>query len=111
MLVRLFLVVSVVVVSVGFVVAQPPVSRHYDSYRVVHVYPHDADAFTQGLVFVDGHLYESTGLNGKSSIRMVDLSTGKVLQKYDVASKYFAEGLTDWGSTLIQLTWQSHANR
>jgi glutamine cyclotransferase len=107
MLARLFLVVSVVVTSVASE-AQPPAPRLYDSYRVVHVYPHDADAFTQGLVFVDGHLYESTGLNGKSSIRMLDLSTGKVLQKYDVAPKYFAEGLTDWGSTLVQLTWQSH---
>jgi glutamine cyclotransferase len=79
-----------------------------DTYRVIHTYPHDPHAFTQGLVFVDGHLYESTGLNGQSSLRMVDLDTGRVLQKQSVDSKYFAEGLTAWDSTLVQLTWESH---
>lgn len=79
-----------------------------DSYRVVHTYPHDPSAFTQGLIFVDGALYESTGLNGKSSLRMVDLTSGRVLQQEPVDSRYFAEGLTDWGSTLVQLTWESH---
>ena len=78
-----------------------------DSYRIVHTYPHDAHAFTQGLVFVDGHLYESTGINGQSSLRMVDLESGRVLQQQPVEVKYFGEGLTDWGSTLVQLTWQS----
>ena len=79
-----------------------------DAYRVIHTYPHDPDAFTQGLVYVDGHLYESTGINGKSSLRMVDLETGHVLQEQPVESKYFAEGLTSWGSTLVQLTWETH---
>jgi glutamine cyclotransferase len=79
-----------------------------DTYQVIHTYPHDAQAFTQGLVYVDGHLYESTGLNGHSSLRMEDLETGRILQFQDVPSKYFAEGLTNWGSTLIQLTWQNH---
>jgi glutamine cyclotransferase len=79
-----------------------------DGYRVVHTYPHDPQAYTQGLIFEDGHLYESTGLNGQSSLRMVDLNSGRVLQKVSVPSQYFAEGLTSWGSTLIQLTWQSH---
>jgi glutamine cyclotransferase len=79
-----------------------------DSYRVVHTYPHDPRAYTQGLVYVDGHLYESTGLNGRSSLRMDDLATGQVLQSAAVPSQYFAEGLTNWGSTLVQLTWQSH---
>ncbi len=78
-----------------------------DTYRIVHVYPHDPHAYTQGLVFVDGHLYESTGLNGHSSLRMDDLTTGRVLQFAAVPDKYFAEGLAPWGSTLIQLTWQS----
>ena len=78
-----------------------------DGYEVVHAYPHDPGAFTQGLVYVDGHLYESTGRNGKSSIRMVDLTTGQVLQHYDLAPAYFGEGLTNWESELIQLTWQS----
>jgi glutamine cyclotransferase len=79
-----------------------------DTYRIIHTYPHDQHAFTQGLVFVDGHLYESTGLEGQSSLREEDLETGRILQFHDVPGKYFAEGLTDWGSTLIQLTWQSH---
>jgi glutamine cyclotransferase len=79
-----------------------------EGYRVVHSYPHDAKAFTQGLVFADGHLYESTGLVGHSSLRMVDLETGRVLQELPVPEPYFAEGLTTWGSMLVQLTWQSH---
>ena len=79
-----------------------------DTYQVVHVYPHDEQAFTQGLIYLDGHLYESTGLQGHSSLRTEDLDTGRLLQFVDVSNKYFAEGLTNWGSTLIQLTWQSH---
>jgi glutamine cyclotransferase len=76
-------------------------------YRVVHSYPHDRQAFTQGLVYVSGHLYESTGINGQSSLREIDLDSGRILQFVDVPTKYFAEGLTDWGATLIQLTWQT----
>ncbi|MGO8720745.1 MAG: glutaminyl-peptide cyclotransferase [Acidobacteriaceae bacterium] len=79
-----------------------------ESYQVVHAYPHDPTAFTQGLVFVDGMFYESTGLHGRSSLRMVDLQSGRVLQKHDLPAKYFGEGLTDWQSHLIQLTWESH---
>jgi len=82
--------------------------RAADTYRVVHSYPHDPHAFTQGLVYADGHLYESTGLNGHSSLRMVEVETGRVLQELPVPSQYFAEGLAAWGSTLVQLTWQSH---
>jgi glutaminyl-peptide cyclotransferase len=83
-------------------------ARADDGYRIVHTYPHDPRAYTQGLVFIDGHLYESTGLNGRSSLRMDDLTTGRVLQSASVPSQYFAEGLASWGSTLVQLTWQSH---
>lgn len=78
-----------------------------DSYQVLHVYPHDAEAFTQGLVYVDGHLYESTGLNGQSSVRMLDLESGRVLQQYELPREYFGEGLTDWASDLVQITWRS----
>ena len=78
------------------------------TYQVVHSYPHDPKAFTQGLIFLDGHLYESTGLEGRSSLRMVDLDFGRVLQNYNLPPEYFGEGLTDWGSNLIQLTWVSH---
>lgn len=87
-----------------------PVASHpvpVESYQIVHAYPHDASAFTQGLVFVDGMLYESTGLRGHSSLRMVDLQSGRVLQRHDMPAKYFGEGLTDWRSSLIQLTWQA----
>lgn len=79
-----------------------------DTYQIIRTYPHDPRAFTQGLIYVDGHLYESTGLYGQSSLRMVDLNTGRVLQEYQVPAQYFAEGLTDWGSTLVQLTWKAH---
>ncbi len=79
-----------------------------DGYRVVHTYAHDPQAYTQGLLYEDGYLYESTGLNGRSSLRMVNLETGRVLQRADVPAQYFAEGLAAWGSTLIQITWQSH---
>jgi glutamine cyclotransferase len=78
-----------------------------DSFRVVHTYPHDSHAFTQGLIYLDGHLYESTGLKGQSSLREVELETGRILKFAEVPDKYFAEGLTNWGGTLVQLTWQS----
>ena len=87
---------------------RPSIVAPADSYQVAHTYPHDSGAFTQGLIYVDGHLYESTGLNGRSSLRMVDLYSGRVLQKYELPPAYFAEGLTDWGSNLIQLTWKAH---
>src|SRR3954471_2470012 len=67
-------------------------------YQVVHTYPHDPSAFTQGLIFLNGVLYESTGLNNRSSIRKVQLETGKVLQQQQVPGEYFAEGLVNWGA-------------
>ena len=79
-----------------------------DTFRVVAAYPHDPQAFTQGLIFLDGNLYESTGLKGQSSLRMDELASGRTLREHDVPPEFFAEGLTNWGSTLIQLTWQAH---
>ena len=76
-------------------------------YEVIHAYPHDPNAFTQGLIFLDGTLYESTGLNGRSTVRKVQLETGKVLQQAVVDSVYFAEGMTTWGPDLIQLTYKN----
>ncbi len=78
-----------------------------DAYRVVHAYPHDGNAFTQGLIFLDGKLYESTGLYGRSSMRRVSLGDGRVEKQHDVAAEFFAEGLTNWGNTLVQLTWKA----
>lgn len=85
-----------------------PFSSAQEAYRILHRYPHDPEAFTQGLAYLDGHLYESTGLNGRSSLRMVDLESGRVLQQVPLANQYFGEGLAAWNDTLIQLTWQSH---
>ena len=101
--------VTICLLSTSIFVSPAPAQKaiRADGYKVIQTYPHDPDAFTQGLVYVDGHLYESTGRNGKSSIRLLDLSTGKVLQHYDLATKYFGEGLTDWNSELVQITWET----
>jgi glutamine cyclotransferase len=105
---RSLLLVLFLCVAGATTAAKPPAPLPTDRYQIVHTYPHDSKAFTQGLIYVDGHLYESTGLNGRSSLRLVDLTTGQVLQKHELPSEYFGEGLTDWGSTLIQLTWTAH---
>ena len=76
------------------------------SFKVIATFPHDTASFTQGLVFADGQLYESTGLEGESTLRRVDIATGKTLQRIDVPSQYFAEGLALVGDELLQLTWQ-----
>jgi glutamine cyclotransferase len=77
-------------------------------YRVVGSYPHDPEAFTQGLAYVDGVLYEGTGLAGASSIRRVDLATGEVLQARALAASHFGEGIALLGGRLYQLTWRNH---
>jgi glutaminyl-peptide cyclotransferase len=74
-------------------------------YTVKKAYPHDAGAFTQGLFFQDGYLYESTGLNGRSSVRRVELESGKVLQKRDIPQQYFGEGIAPMGGDIVALTW------
>lgn len=79
---------------------------HY-GYRVVHVYPHARDAFTEGLFYQDGYLYESTGQQGASQIRKVDLASGKILQRQRLPAAYFGEGIVAWQDRLIQLTWRS----
>jgi glutaminyl-peptide cyclotransferase len=76
-------------------------------YDIVKSYPHDPNSFTQGLIFVDGTLYESTGRQGSSTLRRIQLDTGKVMKEYLVPPEYFAEGMTNWGPDLIQLTWTS----
>jgi glutaminyl-peptide cyclotransferase len=78
-------------------------------YEVVHTYPHDPGAFTQGLFYLNGFLYEGTGLPGESSIRKVRLETGEVLQKRDIPDPYFGEGIIAWKDRLIELTWQAQA--
>jgi glutamine cyclotransferase len=73
-------------------------------YDIVGEYPHDPEALTQGLVFAGGFLYESVGGQGRSSIRKVELETGRVVMRHPVDSRFFGEGLTEWRGQLIQLT-------
>jgi glutamine cyclotransferase len=85
--------------------AQAPVPVY--TYEVVHAWPHDRGAFTEGLLYLDGMLIESTGLNGSSTLRKVDLGTGRVLQEIRLSAEYFGEGTTVLDGRIYQLTWQS----
>jgi glutamine cyclotransferase len=105
MRVGLFLVVAMG--TIGFLHQRPSPPTPEYTYRMIRSYPHDRQAFTQGLIYCNGLLYEGTGLNGRSGIRKVTLETGEVLQVRALDPQYFGEGITDWKSTLIQLTWQS----
>ena len=78
------------------------------TYEVVKVYPHDENAFTEGLAIDNGVMYESTGLYGNSTLRRVELETGNSTQTYFLLNDYFGEGITILGDNIIQLTWQSH---
>ena len=81
-----------------------PVPKY--GYQILNIYPHDSNAFTQGLILMDGKLLESTGQEGSSSLRIVEVDTGKVLKKVDVPAPYFAEGATVLNGKVYQLTWQ-----
>lgn len=91
----------------GFSLLVLPVLLLASGYKIVKTYPHDPEAFTQGLVYYDGFLYEGTGGEGKSSLRKVELSSGKVLQRVDLPAPYFGEGIVIWKDKIIQLTWKS----
>lgn len=80
----------------------------YFTYEIVNQFPHDQNAFTQGLVYHDGFLYEGTGQYGESNIRKVELETGAVLEQQDLPSKYFGEGITILNEKIYQLTWLSN---
>jgi glutaminyl-peptide cyclotransferase len=75
-------------------------------YQIVNIWPHDPNAFTQGLVYLDGKMIESTGQEGRSSLRNVEVQTGKILKKVDVPEPYFAEGIALLNNKVYQLTWQ-----
>lgn len=77
-------------------------------YRVVNIYPHDRNASTQGLVYENNILYEGTGLNGRSTIRKVDLKTGDIILIHKLPDKFFGEGITVYENKIIQLTWKSN---
>ncbi len=84
-----------------------PMAPEIYTYEILNEFPHDIKAYTQGLEFHDGILYESTGQKGKSSLRKLDFATGKVLQKVDLDPAYFGEGLTILNEKVYQLTWQN----
>ena len=88
-------------------VSAPRPSTLVYGYRIVNTYPHDPNAFTQGLQFLNGFLYEGTGNYGASGIRKVELKTGRVVQQTPLPSGYFGEGITVWQDKLIELTWTS----
>ncbi len=77
------------------------------AYRVVNVYPHDRAAFTQGLAYDGGVLYEGTGLYGRSTLRRVELESGRVLALHELPRRVFGEGITVFGDRIIQTTWRS----
>jgi glutamine cyclotransferase len=79
------------------------------TFKVVRQFPHDPSAFTQGFAYQDGYFYEGTGLNGKSSLRQVEVKTGAVVKQVDLPTEYFGEGIAILKNQVVQLTWQSHA--
>lgn len=84
-----------------------PKPLHY-TYEIVNIYPHDRNAFTQGLIFENGFLYEGTGLYGQSTLRRVELETGEILQYHAISNQFFGEGITIFEDKIIQLTWRSN---
>jgi glutaminyl-peptide cyclotransferase len=98
-------ILALVAARLACAAGDPPIPTY--SYKVVHTYPHDPNAFTEGLFYLNGYLYESTGLEGHSSIRKVRLETGEVVLTHDLPPEYFGEGITYWGNRLIGLTWKS----
>lgn len=101
-----------VLATLGVVPASPIASSEAPapvaSYRVIRAYPHDPNAFTQGLVYQDGFLYEGTGRPGQSSLRRVELETGAVLQSVSLDFRHFGEGIAILGDRIYQLTWKTH---
>lgn len=92
-------------VATRTVVVKPDKAPHRYAYEIVKTYPHDPKAYTQGLIYHDGFMYESTGQYGESGIRKTDMSNGQVLSALNIDSKYFGEGITIYGDKIYQLTW------
>ena len=86
---------------------EPTLEPEY-TYQIINKYPHDPTAFTQGLVYYEGVFYEGTGLRGKSTLRIVDPTTGETIQSINLAPEYFGEGITILDGLIYQLTWRSH---
>ncbi len=98
----------IALLAAGFVCSCSNSDTIFYAYKVVNTYPHDQNAFTQGLVFEDGFLYEGTGLYGSSTLRRKELETGQVLQMHELPSQFFGEGITIYEDKIIQLTWKSN---
>src|SRR5262245_46092705 len=101
----IFCFLAVLVAPLAGGADEPPIPT--STFKVVHTYPHDPNAFTEGLFYLNGYLYESTGLEGHSNIRKVRLDTGEVVLNHDLPPEYFGEGITWWDNRLIGLTWKS----
>ena len=93
--------------TIGFLASQTAATVPGYGYTVVRSFPHDREAFTQGLIYKNGFFYEGTGLFGRSGIRKVKLESGEVVQAKPLGAQYFGEGITDWNGSLVQITWQS----
>jgi glutamine cyclotransferase len=106
---NLFTIISYILIISAFALTNPLSAAETPvyGYKLVNTYPHDPNAFTQGLVLDGGFLYEGTGLHGKSSLRRVDLKSGKILKLIQLDPAYFGEGITIIGNRIIQLTWKS----
>jgi glutamine cyclotransferase len=78
------------------------------TFKVVATYPHSTDSYTEGFFYLDGIFYEGTGLNGHSAVLAIAPETGGTLQRHDLPSEYFGEGIVDWGPNIYEWTWKSH---
>lgn len=101
---RLASTAALLLLAAALARAAPPVF----TYQIVARYPHAATSYTEGLFYLDGLFYEGTGLNGHSSLLVLDPRTGRPVQHVDLPPQYFGEGIVDFGSNLYQWTWQSH---
>jgi glutamine cyclotransferase len=109
---RPFAIACLLAAVAGLFLAQSahpnPVARQPQyTFKIVRTFPHDPNAFTQGLAYHDGVLYEGTGLQGRSSLRKINLETGQVVREIDLAPEFFGEGITVLKNEVLQLTWQS----
>ncbi len=102
---RLQLIISLLLICVPLHAQEQP--QQY-SYKVVNIYPHNINSFTQGLFYHDGHLYEGTGKNGLSALSKINLEDAEVLMSKRLSRRYFGEGIELVGDKIYQLTWQSH---
>jgi glutaminyl-peptide cyclotransferase len=100
--VRIFSLIAAIL-GAGSAIAAPVAG-----YKVVATYPHSTESYTEGFFYLDGLFYEGTGLQGHSAVMAIQPQTGKTIQQLDLPSKYFGEGIVNWGSNLYEWTWQSH---